>query len=150
MSTLIASRLDHHIQVRKLPGKELGRLVAQKRRALGLSQDDLARAIQLSGTPVSRETIASIERGVVDLPGREILRGVSQHLEIPISSLLVAAQYLDPLEAGDYERAERLRLDRDRLLAVARQLTAELEGLPSVPADQSGPPQSPQSRPESA
>lgn len=92
ISTINWPRLLENAGVKKSP--RLAQLIRDRRLGLNWSQEDLAKTITLAGTPVSREAIGSIESGRVELPGREVLRGLSKALSIPMTQILEAADYL--------------------------------------------------------
>jgi len=73
------------------------RLVAERRKALGLSQGQLARAADIDQSAVS-----SIERGRIELTTRTAAR-LADALDMPVESLLVG---VDLVKAGlDFEVA---------------------------------------------
>ena len=69
-------------------GKRLGRAIAERRKALGFSQDDLAGMIE-----VDAETISRFERGAV-LPSLQRLWRVAEALETGMGDLLSEASDL--------------------------------------------------------
>lgn len=69
-------------------GKRLGRAIAERRKALGFSQDDLAGMIE-----VDAETISRFERGAV-LPSLQRLWRVAEALQTGMGDLLSEASEL--------------------------------------------------------
>jgi transcriptional regulator with XRE-family HTH domain len=59
--------------------RHVGRRLRGKRRALGLSQDDLARAL---GT--GNDVIEAYERGTLRIPGEHLLK-LADYLGVPVS-----------------------------------------------------------------
>ena len=59
--------------------RHVGRRLRGKRRALGLSQDDLARAL---GT--GNDVIEAYERGALRVPGEHLLK-LADYLGVPVS-----------------------------------------------------------------
>ena len=59
--------------------EELGRIIAERRKELGWSQDDLLYELRRAGADVSKGTISNLERGAGPLPRMDlagILEGV--------------------------------------------------------------------------
>jgi transcriptional regulator with XRE-family HTH domain len=69
-------------------GQILGKAIAEKRKALKLSQDDLAGLVE-----VDAETISRFERGAV-LPSLQRLSRVAEALETGLGELLLGASKL--------------------------------------------------------
>ena len=63
----------------KQAGGETGRNIRRVRLELGMGQTELVRRLQLDGVPLTRETLAKIERGVRHIELSE-LRGIRSAL----------------------------------------------------------------------
>lgn len=87
-------------------GKKLGRAIAERRKAKGLTQDDLAGLVE-----VDAETISRFERGST-LPSIQRLLVVAEALDAGVGELLSEASKL----AGDREQ---------RLIATFKELAAK-------------------------
>lgn len=85
--------------MKKLPSPELGRLIRSSRLALGMSQAEVAKQLNLMGIEITREHITAIEAGKVELPGRDALRGIAKVLGLSMTQILESAEYL-PTEEG--------------------------------------------------
>ena len=68
----------------------LGEVIAQKRNQKGLSQRQLAAAVN-----VSNSTIARIERNEITQPGFDVLRALAQKLDIEYYYLLAITHQID-------------------------------------------------------
>jgi transcriptional regulator with XRE-family HTH domain len=72
----------------------IGSFIARRRRALDLTAAELA---ERAGT--TRQVIANLENGrVTTLPAPEIVRALAAALDVPVTSLLTAAGYLNDPE----------------------------------------------------
>jgi len=128
----------------------LGKLVRDARKRLGYSQADLAREMSLRGFDITREAIASIEAGNVDLPSKETVRGFSAVLGLSRARQLEAAEWLDPPDADRQALVEELRAERQMMTEIVQRvdrILGRLEPEPdradrsSFPADESPPQQ---------
>lgn len=93
-------------------GQRLGRAIAERRKALGFSQDDLAGMIE-----VDAETISRFERGAV-LPSLQRLWRVAEALKTGMGDLLSEASELPTDQAQKLVAALRELNARDRQLLV--------------------------------
>lgn len=98
-------------------GRRLGRAIAERRKALGLSQDDLAGMIE-----VDAETISRFERGAV-LPSLQRLCRVADALETGMGELLSDASELPS------DQAQRLNATLHELSVKDRQLLMDFAAL---------------------
>lgn len=79
----------------------LGRLVKQRREALGMSQEDLAKA-----AGVDRSYISQIENDKIDSPSKAVLFALARELELPLREVIEAA-FLPPEPVGQVSESER-------------------------------------------
>jgi transcriptional regulator with XRE-family HTH domain len=93
-------------------GKRLGKAIAERRKALGFSQDDLAGTIE-----VDAETISRFERGAV-LPSLQRLGRVAEALETGIGELLGEASDLPSDQAQKLVAALQGLDPKDRQLLL--------------------------------
>lgn len=89
--------------------KDFGKRIADRRKQLGMSQDDLAKKLGYK----SRSTINKIELGKNDIPQRKILE-FSAALDMPVSELMAWEQ-----ESKSYDDTIE-----EELITLFRQLTA--------------------------
>lgn len=89
--------------------KDFGKRIADRRKQLGMSQDDLAKKLGYK----SRSTINKIELGKNDIPQRKILE-FSATLDMPVSELMAWEQ-----ESKSYDDTIE-----EELITLFRQLTA--------------------------
>ena len=68
----------------------LGDIIARKRQQKGLSQRELAAAVN-----VSNSTIARLERNEITIPGSELIRALAQVLDVDYNYLLAQTQQID-------------------------------------------------------
>lgn len=132
--TLSPALIVDHINVADTGSSPLGEMVRAARKQAGYSQAELAREMSLRGYEITREAIASIEAGNVDLPGKETLRGFSAVLGLSRARLLEAAEWLDPREAAQAAVVDELRAERRSLLAILDRVDRILNRLEAQPA----------------
>jgi transcriptional regulator with XRE-family HTH domain len=125
-----------HIYVAETGPTALGALVRDARKRAGFSQAELAREMTLRGYEITREAIASIEAGNVDLPSKETLRGFNAVLGLSRARLLEAAEWLDSAEAAPAALIEELQAERRSLSEVLERVDRLLSRLePGAPID---------------
>jgi transcriptional regulator with XRE-family HTH domain len=88
----------------------LASLVSERRRALGLTQEELARRI---GGGIRQSDVSRIERGRVELPRRERLERLARALELPVGELLIRSGWT----GADWEATSTRRTDESTALA---------------------------------
>lgn len=71
----------------KQAGGEIGRNIRRVRLERGMGQTELVRRLQLDGVPMTRETLAKIERGARHIELAE-LRGIRSALNTSYDELL--------------------------------------------------------------
>lgn len=98
------------IQTSQTIGISLGRAIAQHRKDLGLTQDDLAGLVE-----VDAETISRFERGAV-LPSLTRLQQIATSLKVGLGELLTESSGLTNDQAS-------------RLVSLMSKMTAEKRGL---------------------
>jgi repressor LexA len=104
----------------------LGQLVKRARENAGLTQKQLGDAIG-----VSRDYIASIENERVELPSREVIRGLARVLPLTREQIVAAAGYIGQPSEEDTEV-----LATKRLLEKMQTLLTEYGTILAVPGDQ--------------
>jgi len=99
----------------RLDYQEIGRRIAQRRRALGLKQAEVEERAELG-----YKYLSNIERGI-SVPSTEVIMRLAAALDTTPDSFLVGAVQPDPQEKWR-SVAERLRTLSPRQLDLAEQL----------------------------
>lgn len=71
-----------------MEAKAIGQLIRERRLEVGMTQKDIEAA-----TGIEQSYLSHIETGRVKRPGRDILDSLSKPLQLPIETLLLAADY---------------------------------------------------------
>jgi transcriptional regulator with XRE-family HTH domain len=108
--------------------------LVQRRKDLGLSQDEMTARLQLHGIDISRSTYASWEQGLYSLPLNDPLvrLGLSRTLDMSIKEMLSNEGYeIESTHSTEGERAATLidRMDSNHrrvVLSVIEALAREL------------------------
>lgn len=107
--------------------------IKQRRKEIGITQEELARRLQLSGQDVSRATVShwEIDHAPVPMKAPEFVTSLSRALELPLIDMLYRAGYIESKDLSEEANraaaiVEAMTPDRKRTaLAVLEQLSKE-------------------------
>jgi len=87
-----------------VPDNRLGNYVRERRRELGLTQEELAERI---GGSASQAEVSRLERGTIVFPRRSRLEGLAAALEVTLGTLLVHSGWMTNDEGELVDRMPR-------------------------------------------